>query len=124
MLKNIGDVSMPHKPLTPCKHPGCPQLTDQKFCDKHRRQHERTTASERGYDHRWRTARKKFLKEHPFCVKCQEQGKLIKANVVDHIKPHRGDKVLFWDQSNWQPLCKRCHDHKTKTEDRYEVYKY
>ena len=59
---------MPHKPLKPCKHPGCLQLTDQKFCDKHRHQHERTTASERGYDHRWRTARKKFLREHPFCI--------------------------------------------------------
>jgi 5-methylcytosine-specific restriction endonuclease McrA len=20
---------------------------------------------------------------------------------------------LFWDEQNWQPLCKRCHDHKT-----------
>lgn len=39
------------------------------------------------------------------------------ANVVDHIKPHRGDKVLFWDSANWQPLCKECHDRKTATED-------
>ena len=115
---------MPRKPLTPCKHPGCPQLTGQSFCDKHRHQQERASASERGYDHRWRIARKKYLKEHPLCVKCQEQGKLIKADVVDHIKPHRGDKTLFWDQSNWQALCKKCHDHKTKTEDRHEEYKY
>ena len=37
--------------------------------------------------------------------------------VVDHIIPHKGDKVLFWDRSNWQPLCKTCHDTKTARED-------
>nr|WP_292832122.1 HNH endonuclease signature motif containing protein [Mesorhizobium sp.] len=24
---------------------------------------------------------------------------------------------LFWDRSNWQPLCKPCHDRKTATSD-------
>jgi len=33
--------------------------------------------------------------------------------VVDHIQPHRGDQLLFWDRTNWQTLCKRCHDQKT-----------
>ncbi|MGI6721758.1 MAG: HNH endonuclease [Anaerovoracaceae bacterium] len=32
--------------------------------------------------------------------------------------PHRGDQKLFWDRSNWQSLCKSCHDSKTMTEDR------
>ncbi|TIX74642.1 MAG: HNH endonuclease, partial [Mesorhizobium sp.] len=31
------------------------------------------------------------------------------ANVVDHVKPHRGDMRLFWSRSNWQPLCTPCH---------------
>lgn len=48
----------------------------------------------------------------------------MKAEVVDHIVPHRGDEKLFWDESNWQALCKRCHDSKTMTEDRYQEYKY
>ena len=52
------------------------------------------------------------------------EEKYIKATVVDHITPHRGDKKLFWDEDNWQPLCKRCHDKKTMTEDRYKSYKY
>ena len=39
------------------------------------------------------------------------------AVIVDHIKPHRGDKVLFWDRNNWQPLCKMHHDRKTVLED-------
>ena len=39
------------------------------------------------------------------------------ASVVDHIKPHKGDYDLFWDEANHQALCKRCHDIKTATED-------
>ena len=73
----------------------------------------RGNSSERGYDSRWRSARAVFLKKNPLCVKCREIGKLTPATIVDHIIPHRGDPILFWDQSNWQPLCKDCHDHKT-----------
>jgi 5-methylcytosine-specific restriction endonuclease McrA len=29
--------------------------------------------------------------------------------VVDHIRPHRGDPDLFWDQRNWQRLHRTCH---------------
>ncbi len=39
------------------------------------------------------------------------------ADVVDHIIPHKGDQSLFWDSSNWQPLCKHHHDQKTARED-------
>ncbi|WP_338056068.1 HNH endonuclease signature motif containing protein [Thermanaerosceptrum fracticalcis] len=46
-----------------------------------------------------------------------KQGKIVPAIVVDHIRPHKGDYELFWDESNWQPLCKQCHDRKTATED-------
>jgi len=44
------------------------------------------------------------------CVYCLQVDRTTPATVVDHIIPHRGDKKLFWDQSNWQPLCKHCHD--------------
>lgn len=62
------------------------------------------------YNSRWRKARETFLAQHPLCVMCQKDGGLTPAMVVDHIQPHRGDSQLFWDSSNWQPLCKRCHD--------------
>lgn len=100
LLSKIGDDNMPRKTLMPCKHPSCPQLTNQRFCDRHRHRHERASASERDYDHKWRHARTKYLKEHPLCVKCQVESRLIKATVVDHIIPHRGDGKLFWDKSN------------------------
>lgn len=69
------------------------------------------------YDRRWRAARKAFLAENPLCVRHKRQGRIVGATVVDHIVPHRGDKELFWNRSNWQALCKTCHDEKTATED-------
>jgi len=66
---------------------------------------------------RWRRARKRFLAANPLCVACLREGWVVAAEVVDHIKPHKGDAALFWDESNWQALCKRHHDEKTARHD-------
>ena len=47
---------------------------------------------------------------HPLCVMCTAEGVTQAAEVVDHVVPHRGDQTLFWDQCNWQALCKLHHD--------------
>lgn len=68
------------------------------------------------YNAAWRRARKAYLAQHPLCMcgDCQAGAKRIRvASVVDHIKPHRGDIVLFWDKRNWQSMAKPCHDRKT-----------
>ncbi|MEO4040348.1 HNH endonuclease signature motif containing protein [Hoeflea sp. CAU 1731] len=39
------------------------------------------------------------------------------AKVVDHIIPHKGDRKLFWDRSNWQPLCTPCHSSKKQRQE-------
>lgn len=78
---------------------------------------QRGSASERGYTSRWQRARRTYLRSHPLCVHCQQQGCLVPATVVDHVIPHKGDWQLFWDEANWQSLCKPCHDVKTATED-------
>ena len=70
----------------------------------------RKTSTQRGYGHKWRKLRKAFLSTHPLCVFCNTKGRIAQATVVDHIIPHKGDQRLFWDVSNWQPLCKKCHD--------------
>jgi 5-methylcytosine-specific restriction endonuclease McrA len=65
----------------------------------------------------WRKARAVYLFKHPLCVMCQANGHVMAATVVDHITPHKGNIILFWDQSNWQSLCKPCHDgHKQSIE--------
>lgn len=75
---------------------------------------ERTT---RMYGHRWRKERLRFLMQHPLCVDCKAEGITLEATEVDHRVPHRGDEELFWDQNNWQPLCKSHHSKKTASED-------
>lgn len=73
----------------------------------------RGTAHRRGYTFAWQKASHAFLDEHPLCEECERHGRLTAATVVDHVKPHRGDQTLFWDESGWQALCKPCHDAKT-----------
>ena len=38
--------------------------------------------------------------------------------IGDHIKEHRGDGELFFNVSNVQTLCKRCHDSLKQSEER------
>ena len=110
----------------PCKAPGCPRTVrgEARYCNRHadqaiedRRQHDarRGTAAQRGYGSKWQKRRRLFLALHPLCCDphTRHPGVTVAANVVDHIKPHRGDEKLFWDASNLQPLCKPCHDAKT-----------
>ena len=80
---------------------------------------QRPSAARRGYDGRWRRARSRYLAEHPWCARCLVEGRLTPATVVDHMEPHRGDERLFWDQDQWQVLCKQHHDAKTVRDGRW-----
>ena len=118
---------MPVRPKRPCAHPGCPALVATgKYCEEHRSLHPEDTrsASSRGYGHAWQRASKQFLAAHTLCVMCAAEGRYTKATVVDHIKPHRGDRYLFWDRANWQPLCKAHHDKKTGLEESHPTYHF
>ncbi len=72
----------------------------------------RGTSSQRGYTGAWDMAKAGFLAKHRFCVFCGAD-----ANTVDHKRPHRGDRELFWDRTNWQALCGTCHN---STKQRHE----
>ncbi|MCD9572201.1 HNH endonuclease [Pseudomonas protegens] len=75
------------------------------------------TSSQRGYDYKWQKAREQYLCDNPLCVYCSKIGRTAAASVVDHKIPHRGDMTLFWDQDNWQSLCKPCHDSVKQAEE-------
>jgi 5-methylcytosine-specific restriction enzyme A len=115
----------PWAPTHPCCYRGCAMFVDgiDCRCEKHRTQfqrefdQQRDSAAARGYGSKWRMARREFLRNSPLCVKCHVVGILRSATVVDHIIPHKGDQKLFWNQSNWQSMCKRCHDLKTAKSD-------
>ncbi|WP_342664986.1 HNH endonuclease [Shimazuella kribbensis] len=46
-------------------------------------------------------------------MECERNGRVVPATVVDHITPHKGDRELFWDSTNWQSMCSTCHNRKT-----------
>ena len=73
----------------------------------------RPSSSARGYTSVWDKARAKHLMRKPACVRCGAA-----ATVVDHIKPHKGDSELFWLKSNWQSLCRNCHNSAKQREER------
>jgi len=116
---------MPFKSLKNCSKSGCPCLTHNRFCPEHTKQDteryekQRGSASERGYTARWHKTSRRYLDEHPLCVECAKEGHDRGATVTDHIEPHKGDMEKFWNEENWQPLCRPHHDAKTLREGRW-----
>lgn len=105
----MSPMAAPH----PCGQPGCPELVrGASRCPTHekKRDRERGTAHQRGYDARWRKYRERYLAEHPLCVAHLAKGEVVPATVVHHRKPHKGDQALFWDPNNHEASCAPCHD--------------
>jgi len=71
---------------------------------KARHDAKRPSARQRGYTAEWQREAASFLSVYSSCRLCGRA-----ATLVDHKIPHKGDKRLFWDRSNWQPLCTPCH---------------
>lgn len=114
---------MPTRPSRPCAKVGCRALNlpGSGYCAAHkveadarRAEYDKTrpSAAKRLYDRDWRIARAEHLKQNPRCVDCGEI-----ATEVDHEIPHRGDKRIFWDRTNWRSRCKTDHSRKTATRD-------
>lgn len=61
----------------------------------------------------WKRLRLDQLTDHPLCAFCLAKGRITPATVADHVRPHRGDRALFFDPNNLQSLCDapglRCH---------------
>lgn len=115
-------IDMVMRSASPCRAGGCRELVrdGSGYCAKHAKRPEpvkRESSTKRGYGYAWQKARAGYLRNHPLCRSCEAKGLLVAAEHVDHIKPHHGDKTLFWDSSNWQPLCAPCHSEKTASED-------
>jgi len=107
--------------LKKCSIFHCYNKTTKTYCKEHNAFNEqsnrrRGSSYERGYTVKWRVARLDYLSKNPLCVTCAKRGITTFATVVDHIVPHKGDYKLFWDRSNWQSMCKVCHDSKTAKE--------
>jgi 5-methylcytosine-specific restriction enzyme A len=57
----------------------------------------------------WKRLRAWQLKREPNCRMHASKGLKVKATSVDHKRPHKGDRALFFDPRNLQSLCTKCH---------------
>ena len=106
---------MPLKAPTICPRCNRPKASGMR-CEcapRQRSPDRRPSARARGYTSEWDNARADFLKAHPHCVRCG-----ARASIVDHIQPHKGSVALFWNPSNWQPMCTPCHSGAKQREER------
>lgn len=78
----------------------------------------RGSSHERGYTKRWAAYSRTRLKAHPQCEAHRLRGQYVSATCTDHIVPVSGpDDPGFWEPTNHQSLCARCHSEKTARED-------
>ena len=116
------------KPLKPCRKPGCPELTREGWCPKHKPKDAHRSQEARAW-RRWysldiwtKDLRPAQLMQEPFCRECarryppDDPRHRTPATDVDHVKDHRGEWNLFVDRDNLQSLCHRCHSQKTMRE--------
>jgi len=91
----------------------CPRHASKPNYDRNRK-----SSADRGYGYRWRKARAAFIQRNPLCRECEKEDRVTATAEVDHIIPVTGpDDPRFWDEGNWQPLCKPHHSRKTATEN-------
>ena len=105
---------MPRKAKRPCAYPGCPNLTEEQYCEEHKaqvnREYERfgrDPATKRMYKGAWPKIRERYVKQHPFCEACYKEGRLTPVEHVHHIVPL--SKGGTHDEDNLMSLCKSCH---------------
>jgi len=105
---------MPTKPKTPCKQQGCPNLTDGSYCEEHKQtenrrynRYQRDPAINKRYGSAWRRIRARYVKAHPICERCEQEGRLTPASEVHHLRELSDGGTH--DFSNLQSLCKGHH---------------
>ena len=105
---------MPRRPQRPCSYPGCPNLCEGQYCDKHKTEarrkydkYERPADINKKYGRAWKRIRDRYVKEHPLCEMCLKDGRLTPVEEVHHINPlsqggtHSNDNLMS--------LCQSCH---------------
>jgi hypothetical protein len=65
----------------------------------------------------WKKQRQAQLSKSPLCVSCLSNGKVIQAEHIDHVFPHRQNPDRF-RRNIFQSLCPACHTLKTQMETR------
>lgn len=64
---------------------------------------------------RWRRFRAWYMGKHPLCEQCEREGRLIPADMVDHVIEIKDGGALT-SEENAMSLCWKCHALKTAEE--------
>ena len=112
-----GGATVPRKPKKPCAYSGCPNLSEDKYCDEHKHlslqdnidynRYRRDPESNRRYGRAWKRIRDRYVSTHPLCEKCKAEGRLTPVEEVHHILPlNQGGSNKT---ENLMSLCHSCH---------------
>lgn len=106
---------MPRKPKHPCAYPGCPALTDCRYCEAHTKQrnaeyekYHRDPETHDRYGRAWKRIRDRYAHEHPLCEQCLSEGKAVAMAQVHHKLPLAEGGTH--DRDNLISLCVACHN--------------
>ena len=69
----------------------------------------------------WKRLRLAQLTRDPLCVYCDAMGRVVMAAVVDHIRPHKGDEIKFYNPDNLQSMCAAHHNSTKKREENRDM---
>jgi 5-methylcytosine-specific restriction endonuclease McrA len=112
---------MPSTPTNQkCRELGCRNNKTYRsaFCVEHGGQAtEKHKANSKLYNSAyWKQKRTAQLSVNPLCASCLLDGRVVPAEHIDHVFPHRQDNNKF--KSNlFQSLCAPCHSLKTQEEN-------
>ena len=65
----------------------------------------------------WKKQRVIQLSKKPLCASCLLEGRVVQAEHIDHVFPHRQDNSKF-KNNLFQSLCASCHTLKTQEENK------
>lgn len=69
---------------------------------------ERKRSADEYHTWKWTRLSRAYRAAHPLCAECLKKGLFVPAQVVDHIIP-AAICDDFWDENNWQSLCRPCN---------------
>ncbi|WP_116316054.1 HNH endonuclease [Bacillus subtilis] len=113
---------MPLKPLRICGAPGCPSLTRDRYCDKHKTQQQEETKHYNKHSRNktitsfykstdWkRTRQLALIRDNYLCQHCLKDHCFTPADMVHHIVEVKEDWAKRLDLDNLVSLCNACHN--------------
>jgi len=105
------------RPLKPCRHPGCKQLTEDGYCEKHKAEGKPWASRHKPDRLRGKKSQERRLRiaERDGLI-CQMCGRVTAKGIADHIIPLAFGGPDTEDNLQW--LCVPCSDAKTKKESK------